>query len=94
MRAYWPWLGTTVIALIAIAISAPPVLTAWPRWVLLGVGALLLVGVLLSFPWPTSNGPRPVLGGGVKQVQRAGKNSKLVQGRDITINGGMGDQRP
>ncbi|WP_068275556.1 hypothetical protein [Aldersonia kunmingensis] len=92
MRKYWPWLGTTIIALIAIAISAPPVLTSWPRWVLLALGALLVIGVLLSFPWPTSDGPRPLLGGGVKQVQKAGKNSNLVQGHNITINGGMGDR--
>lgn len=92
MRKYSQWIGTTIIALIAIAVSAPPILSSWPRWVILGVGILLLVGVALTFPYQTAREERASRSHRVNQSQKAGNNSRLVQGRDITITGGIGDR--
>lgn len=92
MRKYVPWIGTTILALVALTFGATSVLSSWPRWVLVSVGVLILVGVVLSFPWPTASGPRSLLGGGPHMTQKAGDNSRQIQGaRDVYVEGGMGD---
>ena len=91
MGRYWQWIGTTTIALIAIAVSAPPIFSSWPRWVILTIGIALLVAVGLTFPRSRRRNPSSDTSAQVAQSQKAGDNSRLVQGRDITIEGRLGD---
>ncbi|WP_067707508.1 hypothetical protein [Nocardia yamanashiensis] len=96
MGKYLPWLGSTILAVVALSIGVTPWVHAWPRWALIGFGALVLAAVLLTFPWPTASGPRRLLGGSkpVTMNQKAGNNSRMVQGGgNVRIEGGMGDQK-
>ncbi|MGQ4619429.1 hypothetical protein [Nocardia sp. R7R-8] len=95
MQRYWPWLGTTILALIAIAISLPPVLTSWPRWVLMCLGALLLLGVLLTFPWQNLRNSSSSEYRETNQSVKAGDNANvLMAGNDLKLNGNIGDRSP
>lgn len=92
MRQYAPWLGSTILALVALGVSIPPIIDSWPRWVLLAVGVLILVGVALTFP--RAPAPSETRKPKLTQRQRSGDNSRNIQsGGDINLNGGMGDHK-
>lgn len=92
MKQYMPWLGGTILALVALGISIPPIIDSWPRWALLAIGVLILVAVTLTFPRdggaPTARRLK------ANQKQRSGKDSRNIQAAgDVTLHGGMGDQK-
>ncbi|NKS15127.1 hypothetical protein GS490_02075 [Rhodococcus hoagii] len=95
MSKYAGWIGATILALVGIGLGLVPILGTTPRWIVGLLGLVVLIGVLLTFPWPSSNGPKPILRVGHNQSQTAGEHSRLIQNRDgdIHIEGGMGDSK-
>jgi hypothetical protein len=49
MGKFIAWLGSTILAVTALVVGILPVLDSWPRWVVLAVGALILLGVVFTF---------------------------------------------
>ncbi len=76
---YFGWIGTVLFGAVSLFVGLVPLGGTWPGWAFVAVSAVALLGFVLTFPWPTSNGPRSILrrGGGRSQT---GERSVQVQG--------------
>lgn len=89
MRRYLPKVGFAIVGIISLALGLIPVVDSWPRWILIAVGAIALVGIALQLLRDSRESSAP------HQSQTAGSNSRLVQGGgDVTITGDLGDKKP
>lgn len=86
MTKYLGWIGMAVFGVASLAVGAVPLYGHWPGWVLVAVGMAALAGTILTFPLPTSDGPKPLLGR--KNVnQTAGHHSRQVNIGTIDLGG-------
>jgi protein-S-isoprenylcysteine O-methyltransferase Ste14 len=92
MGKYAAWVGSTLISLVSLAVSIPPIIESWPRWVLLAVGFLVGAAVIATFPRVWRSQEKSPCTTSINQRLRAGHNSRIIQTtKDVHIEGGMGD---
>ncbi|WP_328857831.1 hypothetical protein OG579_01545 [Williamsia herbipolensis] len=86
------WAGTTVFGSVAVYLALVPVSSQIGKWGVVAVGAAVVIGSLLVFPWKTAANGEPSgrlinalkVGGSRNQVQILGDDSTGLQaGRDI-----------
>lgn len=85
-------IGGAVASLVALVVGLLGLVPTWPRWILVVLGVIGLIAILVQFFWDRrrAKGNVPT----VRQSQTGGAGSRNAQaGRDLRLDGGMGDRR-
>ncbi|WP_157186132.1 hypothetical protein [Nocardia jiangxiensis] len=85
MGKYLKWLGGAVIGITGIVLGAIPFYGHWPGWVLVALGAIVLLATASTFPWRKKNNSDA---SGSKAIyQTAGRNSNQIYAGTIKLGG-------
>ena len=86
-------IGGAVASSIPLVVGLLGLVDSWPRWFLIGLGVAGLVAIGVQFFWERRrSGEQGVID--VRQSQKGGPGSQNYQaGRDIRVEGGMGNRQ-
>lgn len=85
-------IGGAVASVVVLVVALLGLVPSSPRWLLITLGVIGLIAILVQFFWDRRR--REERGHNVRQSQKGGASSRNLQaGRDIRLDGGMGDRR-